>query len=116
MLAHFHTKKSPHCSALSGWGADILDILIGPQGMVGHTVASILQMLQDQACIIFPEGQSQILQDKSGWAGDHAIAAQVLRKYTDMDIEDFPEVSFPQGSMFWAGVSDPPPFMVRIST
>jgi len=105
VIAHFHTKKSPHCSTLSGWCSHILDILLGPQDQGETTAASILHMLQTWACVVFPEGQNRILQDKSGWAGNYELAAHLLRTYTDKDISEYPMVAFPQGGMFWARAS-----------
>lgn len=102
VIAHFHSKKSPHCDQLAGWCKDLLDLLIGPPHSSGGRLAQILTLLQDDAKLIYPEGQPRIIKDRTGWGGNYPLAQELLEKYTDLDIADFPVVEFPEGSMFWA--------------
>nr|WP_320115706.1 glycoside hydrolase family 99-like domain-containing protein [uncultured Desulfuromonas sp.] len=101
IVGHFHTKKSPHCSQLSLWCDHILDLLLGEEQSSAH-IEQIVSLLEDSAKIVYPEGQTQILKDASGWAANHAIAADLLQRYTDIDIREYPIVEFPEGTMFWA--------------
>lgn len=102
VVAHFHSKKSPHCKDLAGWCVDIFDLLLGPEQGKGGRVSRILELLNDQAKIIYPEGQSLILKDHSGWGSNYEIAADILERHTRISIRDFPSVTFSEGSMFWA--------------
>jgi hypothetical protein len=102
IIAHFHTKKSAHCSQLSGWCRHILDLLLGPPGNGGGRIARIIELLQDDAKFVYPEGQTQIIKDRTGWGANHALARYLLETHTALSIDDFPVVDFPEGSMFWA--------------
>jgi len=102
IIAHFHSKKSPHCDQLAGWCRDLLDLLIGPPHASGGRLAQILNLLQADAKLVYPEGQPRIIKDRTGWGGNYPLAKELLEKHTDLDIADFPVVEFPEGSMFWA--------------
>lgn len=102
VIAHFHSKKSPHCDQLAGWCKDLLDLLIGPPNSSGGRLAEILTLLQSDAKLIYPEGQPRIIKDRTGWGGNYPLAKELLEKHTDLDIADFSVVEFPEGSMFWA--------------
>ncbi|QCQ21349.1 glycoside hydrolase family 99-like domain-containing protein [Desulfoglaeba alkanexedens] len=102
IIAHFHSKKSPHCSQLSGWCRHILDLLLGPPGNDGGRIARIIERLQADAKFVYPEGQTLIIKDRTGWGANHALARRLLETHTTLSIDDFPVVDFPEGSMFWA--------------
>lgn len=102
IVAHIHTKKSPHNSKLADWCQDILVKLMGYPGSSGGRVAHIIGLLQTTAKIVFPEGHNELIKDRSGWADNYDLAKYLLEKYTQHLIHDFPVVEFPEGSMFWA--------------
>lgn len=102
IIAHIHTKKSPHNTNLADWCQDILTKLLGPIGSGGGRVAHIIELLQSTAKLVFPEGRTEFIKDGSGWADNYEWAKHVLEKYTHLSIGDFPSVAFPEGSMFWA--------------
>lgn len=102
IIAHFHSKKSPHHSGLSSWCKDILDLLIGPPGNSGSRILHIIDLLESKAKFVYPEGQTQIIKDQTGWADNYELAKDLLEKYTRLSIENFPVVDFSEGSMFWA--------------
>lgn len=102
IIAHFHTKKSPHCVELSDWCNLILDLLLGKAETAPSTQAQIIHLLQTEAKLVYPEGQTQILKDRSGWAANYPLAADLLRRHSNIDIADYPVVEFSEGSMFWA--------------
>ena len=102
IIAHFHSKKSAHCSHLSGWCGHILDLLLGPPGNSGGRAARILELLQTDAKFVYPEGQTQIIKDHTGWGANYALARHLMERHSTLSIDDFPVVEFPEGSMFWA--------------
>jgi lipopolysaccharide biosynthesis protein len=102
IFGHFHTKKSPHNLRLSDWCAKIFSQLMGPPKSGGGHVNGILELLQTDAKVVFPEGRADIVKDRSGWSANYDLARILLQKYTELSIEDFPGVDFPEGGMFWA--------------
>jgi len=102
IIGHFHADKSPRNSDMADWCTDILDLLIGPHGSCGGRVAHIVELLQSTAKIVFPEGRTELIKDCSGWSANYDLAKQLLEKYTQFHIHDFPVVEFPEGPMFWA--------------
>jgi lipopolysaccharide biosynthesis protein/glycosyltransferase involved in cell wall biosynthesis len=102
IIGHFHTKRSPHNPALEGWRDTILDLLLGPVGNPGGHVSWIFGMLEKNAKIIYPEGPVLIRREATGWAGNYAIARDILTNHTDVSISDFPTVEFAEGTMQWA--------------
>ena len=102
VFAHIHTKASSHRKELETWFGEILDQLFGrPEGL-GRDVSQIIRLLQGDAKVVYPQGNLNVITDESGWADNFQLAKQVLDQYTNLRIEDFPRVEFPQGSMFWA--------------
>lgn len=97
-VAHFHTKKSPHAATLDRWFEDIMDQLCGSSAQI----AQVFKLLKHDAKIVYPAGNQIMAWDQTGWSDNKGIARYLLRSYTALDIEDFPYVEFPQGSMFWA--------------
>ena len=102
LIAHFHSKKSPHCNGLAKWCADLLDTLLGQPKNNGGRLIAIVNLLLNRAKLVYPEGQTQILKDRTGWSENKDLARSLLNKYTNLSVDDFPAVSFPEGSMFWA--------------
>ncbi len=102
MVAHLHTKRSPHAALLSSWLGKILELLYGAPGTNGATVVQIIKLLKNGAKVVYPEGNLSISVDPTGWADNYVLAGRLLRRYTQYQIEDFPVVEFPQGMMFWA--------------
>ncbi|MBN2793028.1 MAG: glycoside hydrolase family 99-like domain-containing protein [Desulfuromonadales bacterium] len=111
LIAHFHSKQSPHSAELSHWCADILNLLLGTAETAAATQSQILHLLQQDAKLVYPEGQRQILKDRSGWGANQSIAEELLRRYTDVSIADYPVVEFPEGAMFWARAEALRPFL-----
>jgi lipopolysaccharide biosynthesis protein len=101
VVGHFHTKRTPHNQHLANWRRDVFELLIGSDGS-GSQVARILGLLQSGAKVVYPEGQNHYIKDQSGWSANRALAGRVLDIHTPLSIADFPEIDFPEGSMFWA--------------
>ena len=76
IIAHIHTKQSPHDGRLSHWCQGILKLMMGSTGDVGH----IIELLQGSAKIVFPENLVSYFRDESGWADNYPIAAEWLDK------------------------------------
>lgn len=102
IIGHFHTKKSPHDPALQSWCEQILDLLLGKPGSSGGYLAHIFEKLRTDTKIVYPGGCREILQERTGWAGNRDIAQTILQRYTNWSVDDFPMIEFPEGSMFWA--------------
>ena len=98
IIAHIHTKQSPHDGRLSHWCQGILKLMMGSTGDVGH----IIELLQGSAKIVFSENLVSYFRDESGWADNYPMAAEWLDKNTDFNIDDFTPIAFPEGSMYWA--------------
>lgn len=99
-IGHFHTKKSPHRASLEGWFDALMEVLCGSE----TTVAQIFQLLDGDGKVVYPAGNQVVAWD-TGWSDNYEIARQLLTRYTDLRIEDFPCVEFPQGTMFWSKAS-----------
>lgn len=98
IISHVHTKKSVHSEKLNYWFKTTMDLLYGSKA----EIIQIINLLNKEAKIIYPEGNSNIVLDKSGWSNNYELAADLLNKYTNFKIENFQFIEFPQGSMFWA--------------
>jgi lipopolysaccharide biosynthesis protein len=102
IIGHFHTKKSPHNPRASEWLSDNLDLLLGGPDCGSSHIKHIFRLLQNQAKIVFPEGRREFLKEYSGWADNHKLASDILSRFTNLKVDEFPIVEFPEGSMFWA--------------
>ena len=98
-ICHVHTKKSPHYGK-NNWGEHIINTLLGNQSIVNQN----LNILNENGKIIFNEPNFIIPLYNFGWSGDKIFAKELLEKYSHFDINDFPAIDFPQGSMFWAKI------------
>lgn len=99
-IAHFHTKKSPHRATLNGWFDALMATLCGtPSG-----VMQIFDLLKSDAKVVYPAGNLMPAWD-TGWSDNKDIAKDLLAKYSDLSVNDYPYVEFPQGTMFWAKAS-----------
>ncbi len=97
VIAHFHTKKSPHKASLNGW----FDALMGTLCGTRSGVAQILELLAGDARVVYPAGHQVEHWDSTGWSDNQDIARALLEKHSKLNIADFRQVEFPQGSMFW---------------
>lgn len=97
VIAHFHTKKSPHRESLEGWFGEIMSSLCGSRS----GVSQILNLFGGDAKVVYPAGDHVAHWDSSGWSDNQDIAKALLRRHTKLDMADFDKTEFPQGSMFW---------------
>ncbi|WP_167767850.1 glycoside hydrolase family 99-like domain-containing protein [Stutzerimonas stutzeri] len=100
-VGHFHTKKSPHSDGLEGWFDALMDVLCGSE----QTVSQIFRLLDDDGKVVFPAGNQVASWDSTGWSDNKELAQQLLSRHTQMQVDDFPFVEFPQGTMFWGKTS-----------
>ena len=101
VLLHLHTKKSPHDVRQKGWLEHILEHLLPS---VAGTETLLCMMQRGAGIIVPPDFLYRIIPD--GWFDKRnmLIAQQLLNRAelkTDLK-EEYPEIDFPQGSMFWA--------------
>jgi lipopolysaccharide biosynthesis protein len=101
IIGHFHTKRTPHKKDLVDWRRNVLESLFGSDES-GSQVARIFQLLRSGTKVVYPEGQNYYVMDQSGWSANRALAGRLLDIHTSLSVEDFAEIDFPQGSMFWA--------------
>jgi len=97
VIAHFHTKKSPHKESLGGWFGEIMNSLCGSRS----GVSQILKLFGGDAKVVYPAGNHVAHWDSSGWSDNQDIAKALLQRHTSLNIADFEKTEFPQGSMFW---------------
>ena len=100
IVAHFHTKKSPHITESGDWLGHSLSHLLGDTGRVGR----ILGLLEDGYGIVAPPEFSPSPEDPTGWMRNRR-QAQRLADLGGLDVDlarDFTPMPFPKGSMFWA--------------
>lgn len=97
VMLHLHTKKSPHNKSLDGWLEHILEYLLPAQ----DRLSVMLTLLTKEAGMIIPPDYIY-----HGWGfPENMVLAQALLDRSGMKInlhEDYPDIEFPQGSMFWA--------------
>ena len=107
VIGHFHTKKSPHRNSLAGWYDELMGALCGSQ----LRVAQILALFASDAKFVYFNACKVPLWDETGWSDNFPIARALLQRCTTCDIDDFPVVDFPQGTMFWASGSAMQPLL-----
>lgn len=98
IIAHLHTKKSLHNSALANWFQEIMSALFGSS----EQITQIIQLLQTDAKFVYPASNASVLIGKNGWGENYETAQRVAKKFFHLKINQFPSVEFPQGTMFWA--------------
>ncbi len=98
-IAHFHTKKTKEDPTLADWRQHIFSHLLGSQEIIAH----ILKSLDNNIGMIAPPDYSSCW-DTSGWSSNLEVAQNVVNKSSlNINLEkEYPAVSFPQGTMFWA--------------
>ena len=101
IMLHLHTKKSPHEELQKGWLTHILKHLL-PES---DQLAAMLSLFKRDAGIIVPPDFVYRM-TPDGWGyPENILLAQELLNRAGMNInlkEEYPEIDFPQGSMFWA--------------
>ena len=101
VMLHLHTKKSPHGKMQAGWLEHILEHLLPSPALI-QTI--LIKLQRDAGMVVPPDFIYRMTPD--GWGvPENIIIAQQLIDRSDMRIslkEEYPEIDFPQGSMFWA--------------
>ena len=98
-IAHFHTKKTQEDPSLKNWRKYIFTHLLGSQDLIKQ----ILISLNNNTGMIAPPDYSSCW-DTSGWSANIDMAQKVIdRSSLTIDLKkEYPAISFPQGTMFWA--------------
>lgn len=101
IMLHLHSKKSIHETSLNGWLHFILEHILPNDAIVSIILS---KMNQGVGMIAPPDYVCHMAPD--GWSDErNLIFAQQLMDRAQMGInlkEEYPEIDFPQGSMFWA--------------
>lgn len=104
LVGHIYAKNGLDGKHLSDSCKYTLDRLLGPAGCGAGRLMHIIDLLGQNAKTVYSERHSLNINDLSGWAGSYDMAGAILKAHTQLSVEDFPEVEFPQESMFWARV------------
>ena len=99
IISHIHTKKSVHWDKFNGWFESIMSTLYGSISEVSQIIDLLMKK---SGKVVYSEGNVNIILEKTGWSENYDLAEDLLKKYSDLRIQDFPFVEFSQGSMFWA--------------
>jgi lipopolysaccharide biosynthesis protein/SAM-dependent methyltransferase len=102
IVGHFHSYKSPHNQVHENWCDDPLDLLLGKPDSTGGTVSHIFEKLMTCGKIVFPEGRREILHDRSRWGESYELASSILKRFTNISIDQFKETEFSESGIFWA--------------
>lgn len=102
VVGHFHTKKSPHNQNLSNWFTQILDALLGQPGDSPARIGYFFEQLAAGVKFVYPQGCLGFIKQSSGWDDNYATSKHLLEKYTNINIDAYPKVKFPEGAMWWA--------------
>jgi lipopolysaccharide biosynthesis protein len=98
IILHIHTKKSAHNPKLNNWAEDIYKSLLGSE----KKVETILSLLCSNGKYIYPTEQNSFVPDPTGWGTNFEIATKIISKFSkDLNINNYRNVRFPQGNMFW---------------
>lgn len=98
VVAHLHTKRSPHSADLGPWSSHILERLVGSRARVSSILAAFAT--QPDLGMVSPMPYPRIL-PSYGWTENRPLA-ELLTWGRGWHLPDPHHVSFPAGSMFWA--------------
>lgn len=103
VILHLHTKKTlHHKDLLRGWLKHILEHLLPSN--VG-IMSILLRLSRDAGIIMPPDFVSYNIASDSWGVPDNIIIAQSLMDRSGLKInlqEEYPEIIYPEGGMFWA--------------
>lgn len=98
-FAHLHTKKTLEDITLKDWREHILSHIMGSPAIV----TQILNSISNNTGMVAPPDYSSCW-DVSGWSSNLKTAQDIINKSSlNINLEkEYPVISFPQGTMFWA--------------
>lgn len=97
-IGHFHASQSTLGESQESASDVLMEMLCGSE----TAIAQIFRLLDGDGKIVYLASRPAAAWDDSGWGDHREIAGQLLARHTDLRIEDFPSVEFPQGGMFWS--------------
>ena len=101
VIGHFHTDTTLCPADSQSWYEEALDLLLDLPGQHSQQ-KKILELLQTDGKIIYPESTYESIKDPTGWYGLEETASELLGNYTDLEIDDYETIDFPESGMFWA--------------
>lgn len=102
VVGHFHSKKSPHNEKLADWCSQILNDLLGRPNDTSARICYYFEQLAAGAKFIYPAGRLEFIKDPNGWDDNYEKSRLLLERFTDISIDTYPKVEFPEGAMWWA--------------
>lgn len=98
VVAHFHSKRSPHNFAKADWRRQLLTSLLGSPDLV-H---SIMHLFADNKSLgmIFPE-YHESLRGQISWGTNFKVCSMMAQQL-GLQLSEDRLALFPAGSMFWA--------------
>lgn len=102
VVGHFHSKKSPHNEKLADWCSQILNDLLGKPNDTAARIGYYFEQLAGGTKFIYPAGRLEFIKHPSGWDDNYEKSRLLLERFTDISIDHYPQVEFPEGAMWWA--------------
>ena len=101
LIGHFHTNTKLYQSNTDNWYEEALDLLLDlPEQHIQQI--KILELLQNDGKVIYPESTLNSIKDPTGWYGIDKAAKEFFRKFTSINIDDYQTIDFPESGIFWA--------------
>ncbi len=101
VIAHIHTKKSPHNTNLNDWFQEIMETIFSSPA----AIAQILLLFQKDAKFIYPASFQKVFRSSYGWGDNFSIAKGFAQRHWKTNLRKYPLAEFPEGSMFWASAA-----------
>ena len=111
IVGHFHTKKSSHLNCGKKWYLHILDSLLGSQKDGSIYINAIINIIREKNALIYPDYFLKLINSKDGWEDDKEYLKTMIKRYTKINLNDYPIVEYTQGSMFWSSSENIKPFL-----
>ncbi len=100
-IGHFHTNTSLCIEKPEHYYEEALDLILDKPEQ-REQQKKILELLQNDAKIIYPGNTCKSIKDPTGWYGEQEDAEAFFAKYTEIDISDYEAIDSPESGFFWA--------------
>ena len=100
-IGHFHTDTKLCPGDSQSWYEEALDLLLDLPNRRSQQ-KKILELLQTDGKVIYPESTYDSIKDPAGWYGLKEMASELLKNYAGLKIDDYETIDLPESGMFWA--------------